>query len=73
MAFARSAIILAERLPALPDGGDLAIDRTTVVDSRSGLAFETRHVSPVPKMQYEVSATWGVQMVKTEHAAVLLG
>jgi hypothetical protein len=66
MAFARSAIILAERLPALPDAGDLAIDRTTVVDPRSGLAFETRHVSPVPKMQYEVSAAWGVQMVKTD-------
>ena len=40
MAFARSAIVLATRMPALPEGGDMAADRTMITDPRSGLSFE---------------------------------
>ena len=40
MAFARSAIVLATRMPALPEGGDMGVDRTTITDPRSGLSFE---------------------------------
>lgn len=73
MAFHRSAIILAQRLPALPEGGDVARDRTTVVDPRSGIALEVAMYPQYRQMQYEVSAAWGVKVVKTEHVALLAG
>ena len=73
MGFSRSAIVLATRLPALPDGGDLAVDRTTITDERSGLAFEVAMYAQYRQMQYEISCAWGVAMVKTEHSAILLG
>lgn len=73
MGFARSAIILAQRLPALPEGGDLARDRTTVQDPRSGLVFEVAMYPQYRQMQYEISCAWGVKVVKAEHLALLLG
>lgn len=73
MAFHRGAIVLAQRLPALPDGGDLAVDRATVTDPRSGLSFEVAMYAQYRQMQYEVSTAWGVKMVKPEHACNLLG
>jgi hypothetical protein len=73
MAFSRNAIALATRLPALPDGGDMAVDRTTITDPRSGLSFEVAMYAQYRQMQYEVSAAWGVKMIKPRHAAILLG
>lgn len=72
MAFARSAIVLAQRLPALPDGGDLAVDRMTITDPRSGLAFEVAMYAQYRQMQYEISCAWGVKTVKPEHLALLI-
>lgn len=73
MAFSRSALILAARLPALPDGGDLAIDRATIVDPVSGFGFEIAMYAQYRQMQYEISAAWGVVNIKPEHTATLLG
>lgn len=73
MAFNRSAIVLATRMPALPDGGDLAIDRTTVTDPRSGLSFELSMYPQYRQMQYEIAVAWGKQNFKPEHTALLLG
>jgi len=73
MAFRRSAIVLAQRLPALPDGGDLAVDRATIVDPVSGLALELAMYPQYRQMQYEVSCAWGQRVVKKEHLALLLG
>lgn len=73
MGFARTALILATRLPALPDGGDMAVDRTTITDPRSGMSFEVAMYAQYRQMQYEISAAWGVKNVKTEHTAILLG
>ena len=73
MAFRRSAVVLAQRLPALPADGDLATDRTTIVDPRSGLAFEVAMYPQYRQMQYEVSCAWGVKLIKPEHSALVLG
>jgi hypothetical protein len=73
MAFHRGAIILAQRLPALPTGGDLAIDRTTITDPRSGLSFEVAMYPQYRQMQWEISCAWGVKVVKPEHVALVLG
>ena len=73
MAFSRNAIVLAQRLPALPSGGDAAIDRTVVTDPRSGLSFEISQYAQYRQMYWEVSCAWGVKVIKPEHLALLLG
>jgi len=73
MAFARSAIILATRLPALPEGGDSAVDRTTITDPRSGLSFDVAHYMEYHQSAFEISIAWGVKAVKEEHIAILAG
>ncbi|MDT8372021.1 MAG: P22 phage major capsid protein family protein [Gammaproteobacteria bacterium] len=73
MAFSRNAIALATRAPALPEQGDLAVDRQIVTDPRSGLSFEVSMYPQYRQMQYEVALTWGVAAVKPEHMALLLG
>ena len=73
LGFSRNAIVLAQRLPALPANGDAAVDRTVVTDPRSGLSFEIAQYAQYRQMYWEVSCAWGVKVVKTEHLAVLLG
>lgn len=71
--FSRNALVLAARLPALPDGGDLAIDRQTIVDPVSGFGFEIAMYAQYRQMQYEICAAWGTANVKPEHSGTLLG
>jgi hypothetical protein len=71
--FVSSSLILATRAPALPDGGDLAVDRTTITDPRSGISFEVAMYPQYRQMQYEISAAWGVKGIKEQHSSILLG
>lgn len=71
--FNSGAIILAARLPALPEGGDSAVDRTTITDERSGISFEIAMYAGYRQMQYEISAAWGMKGIKSPHTVQLLG
>jgi hypothetical protein len=73
VAFHRGAMVLAARPPALPDGGDLAMDRTLIRDPRSGLTFELCAYPQYKRMRYELGLAWGVANIKPEHTALLLG
>lgn len=73
LGFTRNSILLGTRLPALPREGDLATDRETIVDPRSGLAFELACYPGFRMVTYHVSIAWGVAVMKPEHLAVLLG
>lgn len=73
MAFNRSAIVLAARMPERPKEGDMAIDVTTIADPRSGLVFEVSMYPGYRKMVYEVALAWGVKNIKPAHTALLLG
>lgn len=73
VAFARSAIVLATRAPALPDGGDSAVDITTVVDPRTGIAFEVAMYKQFLQTVYHVRIAWGYRAVADRHIAILHG
>jgi hypothetical protein len=73
MAFARSAIVLATRAPALPVEGDNASDRMLITDPRSGMTLEFSMYKGYRKVRYEVAAVWGTKVIKPEHTALLLG
>lgn len=71
--FTRNAIALAVRKPAVPMGGDLAVDSIEIPDERSGITFELRKYLGYHQVTYEVGLAWGCAVIKPEHIAVLLG
>lgn len=73
MCFSRSAIVLAARVPAMPEEGDQATDAIIITDPRSGLSLEFRMYKGYKKVRYEVGIAWGVANIKPEHTALLLG
>jgi hypothetical protein len=73
LGFSRNAVVLAQRLPALPAGGDAAVDRTVVTDPRSGLSFEIAMYPGFRRMNWIIGINWGTKCVKPEHLAILLG
>jgi len=73
LAFARSAIVLATRAPAMPEGGDSADDTIMVTDPASGLTFEIAVYRQFMQVTYHVRLAWGVRAIKPEHISTLIG
>ena len=73
VAFHRSAIELIVRPPAVPDGGDAAVDSMIVQDPRSGLLFEIRVYKGYKKVMFEVALAWGVKAWMPKYIATLMG
>lgn len=73
LAFSQSAILLATRAPAVPNGGDAASDRMIVTDPASGLSFDVSIYKGYGMNMLRIGAAWGCSVIKPEHCAVLLG
>jgi hypothetical protein len=73
IAFQRNAIQLVTRAPAIPAGGDARVDEYILTDPRSGLAFEVSMWKGERMNKLEVALAWGVEVVKAEDIALLLG
>ncbi|MEY4386226.1 MAG: hypothetical protein RLY20_1509 [Verrucomicrobiota bacterium] len=72
-AFTRSAVVLATRLPVVPEGGDLALDRQIITDEVSGLSFEMTLWPGAYMNKVQIAAVWGVSVFNPKHTAILLG
>ena len=73
VAFHRRAVEIAMRAPAVPDGGDAAVDETVIQDPFSGMVFELRAYKGYRKSMFEVASAWGVKAWKPEFIALLQG
>ena len=73
IAFHKSAIELVVRPPALPAGGDAAIDSMTIQDPWSGLVFDIAVYKGYMKTMIEVRCLYGAKAWKPQHIGILFG
>lgn len=73
LAFDRGAIMLAARMPAMPQGGDQAADVTSITDPISGLTFEFALYKQFLQNVIHVRLAWGTKCIKPAHVATLIG
>lgn len=76
--FAKSAIMLVARAPAMPIGPDgqamdMADDMIEVTDPFSGLTFQITLYRQYKQIVYQIAMAWGVSAIKSEHIAILQG
>lgn len=78
MAFSKSAIQLITRAPQMPIGPDgkamdMADDVIQVTDPVSGITFDVAVYRQFMQIVYHVRLAWGVQAIKPNHIATLIG
>lgn len=73
LAFHKSAIELCVRAPAMPNGGDAAVDTMIVQDPWSGLVFEIAVYKGYMKTMIEVRCLYGAKVWKSNHIVTLMG
>ena len=73
IAVKRGALELAIRPPAVPMGGDAAVDRMIVQDPFSGLTFDVSLYVGFKKAMIYVGAVWGYKTWKPDGVVTLLG
>lgn len=73
LAFHRSAVELAFRPAAVPQGGDAAKERMVIQDPRSGLVFDVSFYVGYKKAMIEVGVLYDAIVWKPQHVAVLKG
>lgn len=73
LAFHQTAIEVVVRPPALPQGGDAAVDMMTVQDPFSGLVFEIAVYKGYMKSMIEVRCMYDAKVWKSDHVAILIG
>jgi hypothetical protein len=73
LAYHRNAIALVTRAPALPVEGDMAVDRETIIDPRSGLAFDVSMYKQYRQVYYEIAIAYGASVIKPEHVTTIMG
>ncbi|MFZ6773035.1 P22 phage major capsid protein family protein [Undibacterium sp. SXout7W] len=71
--FHRSAIQLATRAPAMPEGGDCADDVMLVTDPVSNITYEFALYRQKRQVRYEVNLSWGKKLIAPRHTGILLG
>lgn len=72
MAFSQSAIILAARPVATPEGGDIAVESMMITDPVSGLPLEICHYLGYKMNRWEINLAWGAKVIKPAHTMLLL-
>lgn len=73
VAFHRSAIELAMRPMANPQGGDAAVDMMNVVDPHSGLVFQISAYKGYKKSMFDITVLYEAVVWKEGFVAALLG
>ncbi len=71
--FHPSAMAFGMRLPACPEGGDIATDRRLMQDPSSDMVFEVRTIPGNRINQITVAAVWGVKAIQPERGVLLMG
>lgn len=78
MGFSKNAIVLAARIPYKPvdqNGNviDAAVDTEIIQDPMTGLPYLISVFPGDGMMTIAINLVWGVKLIKSEHAALLLG
>lgn len=71
MAFQKSALRLATRIPSIPKEGDQAMDSEILTDPLTGLSFELRVYPQYRRVRYELGAAWGVGNMHPAYSFIL--
>ena len=73
VAFHRNAVELIVRPPALPEGGDAAIDSLTITHEKSGLVFQVSIYGGYKMQMLDITTYYQAKVWKPEFVATLLG